>query len=91
MMCSLLGKLICVDQLDSIMASGSKAFMAYTAEGLGDSDLLDWDEATAAFQKRNGVVLQLACDDGRSGDPRRPQRQGARVPRLSHQQVWLLR
>jgi hypothetical protein len=36
------------------MASGSKAFMAYVAEGLGDSDLLDWDEATAAFQRKNG-------------------------------------
>ncbi|OEL35634.1 Stemod-13(17)-ene synthase [Dichanthelium oligosanthes] len=38
-------------ELKSIMASGSKAFMAYVAEGLGD--LLDWDQATA-YQRKNG-------------------------------------
>ncbi|KAF8772410.1 hypothetical protein HU200_005815 [Digitaria exilis] len=38
-------------QLNSIMASGSKAFMAYVAEGLGD--LLDWDQLMA-YQRKNG-------------------------------------
>nr|CAB3484567.1 unnamed protein product [Digitaria exilis] len=38
-------------RLNSIMASGSKAFMAYVAEGLGD--LLDWDQVMA-YQRKNG-------------------------------------
>ncbi|PAN21178.1 hypothetical protein PAHAL_3G447900 [Panicum hallii] len=33
-------------------SGGSQAFMAYVAEGLGDS--LDWDEAAAAYQRKNG-------------------------------------
>ncbi|CAN6320314.1 unnamed protein product [Urochloa humidicola] len=39
-------------ELKSIMASGNKAFMAYVAEGMGD--LLDWDQATMAYQRKNG-------------------------------------
>ena len=33
------------------MGSGSKAFMAYVAEGLGN--LLDWDQVMA-YQRKNG-------------------------------------
>lgn len=40
-----------VGRFNSIVASGSKSFMAYVAEGLGE--LLDWDKVTA-YQRRNG-------------------------------------
>ncbi|RLN30469.1 ent-kaur-16-ene synthase, chloroplastic-like [Panicum miliaceum] len=40
-------------ELICMAASGSgQAFMAYVAEGLGD--VLDWDEAAAAYQRKNG-------------------------------------
>lgn len=40
-------------ELKSIAASGrSKAYMSYVAEGLGD--LLDWDQAAMAYQRKNG-------------------------------------
>ncbi|CAL4994958.1 unnamed protein product [Urochloa decumbens] len=38
-------------ELKSMDDSGSKAFMAYVAEGLGD--LVDWDQATM-YQRKNG-------------------------------------
>jgi hypothetical protein len=39
--------------MNSIAASGrSKAYMSYVAEGLGD--LLDWDQAAMAYQRKNG-------------------------------------
>ncbi|CAO2141182.1 unnamed protein product [Urochloa humidicola] len=38
-------------ELKSMDKSGSKAFMAYVAEGLGD--LVDWDQATV-YQRKNG-------------------------------------
>ncbi|XP_039839577.1 dolabradiene synthase KSL4, chloroplastic-like isoform X2 [Panicum virgatum] len=42
-------------ELDSMAAAsggGQDAFMAYVGEGLGD--LLDWDQAAAAYQRKNG-------------------------------------
>ncbi|RLN29794.1 ent-kaur-16-ene synthase, chloroplastic-like [Panicum miliaceum] len=40
-------------QLRGMAASGSgQAFMAYVAEGLGD--VLDWNQAAAAYQRKNG-------------------------------------
>ena len=42
-------------ELDSTAAAsggGQDAFMAYVGEGLGD--LLDWDQAAAAYQRKNG-------------------------------------
>jgi len=41
------------ERIRGMAASGdSQAFMAYVAEGLGD--LVDWDKAAAAYQRKNG-------------------------------------
>lgn len=48
-----LSYLFCVDQLNRMATTtGSKAFMSYVAEGLGD--VLDWDEAAMVYQRQNG-------------------------------------